>query len=651
MEDKKEHARMEAESTQDINKVSIKIPPFWTDKPEIWFYQVEAQFNINAITSEETKFNYLIAQLEPKYIENDWDIMTLDSKFKYTESKTRLLNIFKDSESVRIISGIELGNMKPSKLLQKLISLATSDISSNLIKTLWLEKLPDSMRNILLVSDEDVTKLASMADKIMDMTFSPDVCGASSLQTSHNVMENLLEKISSLEKQTAVEQAAVSTPDNLIDCRKYRLFIKDKISGSQFLIDSGADVSIFPIAHPRCQKSDYKLYAANGSESETYGIKYLTLDLGLRREFQWPFVIAKVNKGIIGADFLNKFNLLIDINRKRQLNARTVIDRYPIARIEDFHHILKDTKIFSKIDLLKAYFQIPIEEKDKCKTAIITPFGFYEYNVMNFGLKNALSTFQRFIHEVLWGLEFINKYRLRINVSKSVFGVPELEFLGYLITGDGSKPLPNKVQALLKNAAQTQAILHEYLEGAKKKDRSKIQWTDEARKQFEKCKQDLLNATLLSFPNSMPHLSLSTDASDSAVGGVIQQKENGIWKPVAFFSKNLNNAQKNYSTYDRELLGIYLSIKNFKYLLEGREFVIFTDHRPLIFAFLQKPEKAAPRQIRQLQFISQFSTDIRHVKGQNNIVADALSRIGELSLINYDKIAEAQKHDEELDHL
>ncbi|UYV65782.1 hypothetical protein LAZ67_3005445 [Cordylochernes scorpioides] len=204
-----------SEPYHEACKVSIKIPPFWTDKPEIWFYQVEAQFNINAITSEETKFNYLIAQLEPKYIENIWDIITLDSKFKYTESKTRLLNIFKDSESVRIkklISGIELGNMKPSQLLQKLRSLATGDISSNLIKTLWLEKLPDSMRNILLVSDEDVTKLASMADKIMDMTFSPDVCEASSSQTSHNVMENLLEKISSLEKQVAEINLSRSRP-------------------------------------------------------------------------------------------------------------------------------------------------------------------------------------------------------------------------------------------------------------------------------------------------------------------------------------------------------------------------------------------------------------------------------------------------------
>ncbi|UYV63015.1 K02A2.6-like [Cordylochernes scorpioides] len=141
------------------------------------------------------------------------------------------------------------------------------------------------------------------------------------------------------------------------------------------------------------------------------------------------------------------------------------------------------------------------------------------------------------------------------------------------------------------------------------------------------------------------------DTSDSAIGGVIQQKQNGMWRPVAFFSKKLNNTQKNYSTYDRELLSIYLSIKHFKYLLEGREFVIFSNHKPLIYALMKKSEKATPRQLRQLQFISQFSTDIRHIKGQYNIVADALSRIEELTLLDYDEIAERQRNDEELRNL
>ncbi|GFX49657.1 hypothetical protein TNCV_4902991 [Trichonephila clavipes] len=221
----------------------------------------------------------------------------------------------------------------------------------------------------------------------------------------------------------------------------------------------------------------------------------------------------------------------------RRINAQTIPDRYPIPRTEDFHHILKGNRIFSKIDLSKACFQIPIAEEDKEKTAIITPFGLFEFNVMSFVLRNAPSTFQRFINEVLFGLKFVfpylddilvafkneeqhkthlklvfdrlQKYGLRVNNSKITLGVTHLEFLGYLITPEGSKPLPEKVDAILsyklpetirdlriflgllnfyrrhlKNAAKHQAILHEYLKGSKKNDKTKIVWTEEAKENF-----------------------------------------------------------------------------------------------------------------------------------------------------------------------
>ncbi|UYV70228.1 hypothetical protein LAZ67_7002244 [Cordylochernes scorpioides] len=413
-------------------------------------------------------------------------------------------------------------------------------------------------------------------------------------------------------KLKPADRVATSSSAGIQNCRNLRLFVTDKNTGLRFLVDSGADISIIPPKDKnRMPRSDYKLYAANGTEIVTYGTKVRNLDIGLRRQFQWPFVIANTNRAIIGADFLSNFGLIIDMKNKRlidgitnlsirgviqsisdmgnistlnssskvsailtkypnlcrppsdfveakhsvkhyiptrgqpihskarrldsqrltlakaefqyiRLNAVTLPDRYPIPRLDDFHHILKGTRVYSKIDLCKAFYQIPIAEEDKPKTAIITPFGLFEFNVMSFGLRNAAATFQRFMHEVLRNLDFafvylddilvaskteeehyshletlfsrLNSYGLRINLSKSKFLVQEIDFLGYLITSH-----------------ETQAILHEYLRGAKKKDRSEIKWTKEAEVQFEKCKQALANTALLAYPDTELPISLCTD--------------------------------------------------------------------------------------------------------------------------------------------
>ncbi|GFT36407.1 retrovirus-related Pol polyprotein from transposon 17.6 [Trichonephila clavipes] len=334
----------------------------------------------------------------------------------------------------------------------------------------------------------------------------------------------------------------------------------------------------------------------------------------------------------------------------RQLNSVTEFDSYPMPYLNDFAHALHGKKIFSKIDIFKAFHQIPIAECDIPKTAVTTPWGLYEYTHLCFGLVNAPQTFMRFMHEVLRGLPFcfvylddilcysenaeehrshlrtifqrLSSYGLKLNISKCVFGVTELIFLGHLITPDGIKPLPDKVQAVL-----------------------------DYKQPETRCKQALADAALLAHPSPSAPLALHVDASDYAIGGALHQVVDSELQPLAFFSRKLTSSEKSYSAYDRELLAIYSAIRHFRYMLEARDFTVFTDHKPLTYAFRQKSDKCSPRQIRQLDFISQFTTNIVHIPGSDNIAADVLSRVSAItfpSQIDYDCIAETQQTDQEL---
>lgn len=156
---------------------------------------------------------------------------------------------------------------------------------------------------------------------------------------------------------------------------------------------------------------------------------------------------------------------------------------------------------------------------------------------------------------------------------------------------------------------------------------------------------------MLTYPREGAHLSIVTDVSNVAVGGVLQQDEEGYPKPKAFFSRTMFNAQKKYSTYDRELLAIYETIVHFQHFVEGRNFIIYCDHKPLVFAFQKKFEKCSPRQARQLDFISQFSTDMKYIPGVNNGPADALSRIETVTQFDEKTLQAAQNEDDKLKHL
>ena len=387
----------------------------------------------------------------------------------------------------------------------------------------------------------------------------------------------------------------------------------------------------------------------------------------------------------------------------RRLNMATEPDHYPLPNIADVTSFLHGSKIFSTLDLLKGYYQVPMHPDDIPKTAITTPFGTYTFNFSCFGLRNAGATFQRMMDDLLGDLTFCVAYvddilifsstpaehlrhlrtvldRLQsaglvLRRDKCTFGVKEVDFLGHRISSKGVLPLPSKVSAVasfptpstvkalqefvgmvnyyhrfLPHVASIMAPLYEVLKGKPKA----LTWGPPQDAAFQAAKTALSSATYLRFPAPGAPLLLSTDASDVAMGGVLEQRLHGHPQPLAFFSRKLSPAETRYSTFDRELLAVYSSVRHFRHFLHGTSFTIQTDHLPLVHAFTKKSDPISARQQRHLSAISEFNCTLHHVPGKQNPVADALSR-NSISAINvgldYVNLASRQRSSTELPDL
>jgi transposase InsO family protein len=236
---------------------------------------------------------------------------------------------------------------------------------------------------------------------------------------------------------------------------------------------------------------------------------------------------------------------------------------------------------------------------------------------------------------------------LVINPSKCVFARSSVEFLGHLVTSGGIIPLQRHVSALqdfprpmnIKSLQRFLGLVNFYrrflpgiagilkpLTDALAGNPKSLEWSPSLERSFLAAKAALAAATPLVHPSPSASVSLAVDASATHAGAALQQFQRGAWRPLAFFSRKFSATEQRYSTFDRELLAVYLSIRHFRFLLEGRKFVIFTDHKPLVSALDRVTPPWSARQQRHLSFISEFTSDLRHTPGASNIVADALSR-------------------------
>lgn len=193
------------ETDQIINRVSVKVPPFWPDHAEIWLAQVEAQFSVAGITSDASKYNTVVAAIESNVLVQISDaILNPPPDDKYGNLKKCILERYCESEqkkTQKLLSEIDLGDKRPTQLLNELSALAKDKVTRDFLKTLWLQRLPAQVRAILQASDADLNELAKLADKIMEVgefQHLSVVTSSQSLPTGASEIDKRLER---LEKQ------------------------------------------------------------------------------------------------------------------------------------------------------------------------------------------------------------------------------------------------------------------------------------------------------------------------------------------------------------------------------------------------------------------------------------------------------------------
>ena len=361
----------------------------------------------------------------------------------------------------------------------------------------------------------------------------------------------------------------------------------------------------------------------------------------------------------------------------RGLNAITVKNRYPLPLITETLARLSRARKYTKLDIISAFNRLRIKDGDEWKTAFRTRYGLFEYLVMPFGLCNGPASFQNFINDTLREyldvfctaylddiliysetaeeheqhvkliLEKLRKAGLQVDITKCEFEVESVEYLGLVVTTEGTRMDPKKVETILqwpelRNVKDVQSLLgfanfyRRFIYGfssivapltALTKKGVEFRMTEKALQAVETLKKAFTSDTILRHFDPDKETIVETDASDYVSGGILSQYDDDqVLRPVAFFSKKHNPAECNYEIYDKELMAIVRAFEAWRPELEGAAFPVkvITDHKNL--EYFATTKQLSQRQARWSEFLSRFDFKIVYRPGKQGVKPDALTR-------------------------
>lgn len=364
----------------------------------------------------------------------------------------------------------------------------------------------------------------------------------------------------------------------------------------------------------------------------------------------------------------------------RQLNKVTRADRFPMPNMTDLVFGLHGTRYFTTLDLVKGYYQVPLHPDSVDCTAFSTTRNHYQFKRLPFGLRNAPMAFQREMQTVLHDfntkqvvvyiddilimsksfsehVDLVGKvlatlinYGMKIKLNKCCWFKGEVDFLGHVVGCDGVKkspkyvkevqqfPKPGTVKQLRsflglvnfqrKFIPQCSVICKPLSKLLGSSDKALILWSDEMNQSFEELKTCMAKDIILIYPDysaTAHKMELSTDASRYGSGACLTQLQGDSVRVIGYASMTFSKAQVNYSTIEQELAAIRWAVRVFRCFLYGVPFVLYTDHKPLVY--MSNMAQHNSRIVRTMNELAEYDFEIRFRAGKDNIIADTLSRI------------------------